>query len=101
MENSAVPWGWPEDARIDLPFRSVRSGQAGGTVARPLGWIVLIAWLTAVAGFALWQWILSPETLFERVLVAGGVTGFLLLFLSVLLDRIKSYKNDKYRGVKR
>ena len=58
-------------------------------------------WLLVVAGFGLWHLWQSPEGLFEKLLVFGGLTAFGLLFLSVLIDRISSARTDRYRGVEK
>ncbi len=65
------------------------------------GWGLLGVWALAVVGFVLWQVAVEPVGLFERVLVFSGLAGGGLLFLSVLLDRLKSYKTDRYRRIER
>ena len=66
-----------------------------------VGWIVLTVWLVGVFGFALGSLWSDTQSLGERLLVFGGLSGVALLFLSVLLDRMKNYSTDRYRRVKK
>ena len=43
----------------------------------------------------------SDEPLAGKLIVFGGWTGFGLLFLGVLLDRLKAMKTDRYREVEK
>ena len=43
----------------------------------------------------------SDEALVEKLIVFGGWTGFGLLFVGVLLDRLKAMKTDRYREVEK
>ena len=67
--------------------------------SRGLGWLLLIVWIVAVAGFAFWQVATGPESLLVKTLVFGGVSGVVLLFLSILVDRLRTLPGDRYRGV--
>ncbi len=71
---------------------------AGGFMRR-LGWLIVIIWAVLTVGFTLWQIAASPENLLIKVLIFGGLSGFTLLFISVVLDRLKAAKNDPYRKV--
>lgn len=73
----------------------------GSFISRSLGWALAIVWLVTVSGYALWQLWISPEDLFEKLLVFGGLSAVGLLFLSVLLDRIRTAKTDRYREVEK
>ena len=44
--------------------------------------------------------IVDPGEL-ETLLKIGFYGGGLLVFLSVLIDRLKTYKTDRYRGVEK
>jgi predicted anti-sigma-YlaC factor YlaD len=68
---------------------------------RGLGWILGIVWLITISVFGLWQLWQSPESLFEKLLIFGGITAFVLLLISVLADRIRSSRTDRYREVKK
>jgi anti-sigma factor RsiW len=68
---------------------------------RGFGWILGIVWIFTVTAFGLWQFWRAPDSLFEKLLVFGGITAFALLFISVLVDRIKTARTDRYREVKK
>ncbi len=78
-----------------------RPKSAGSGLLRGAGWVLLIVWLVAVTAFGLWQWITHPATLWERFLVFAGVSGLVLLFLSVLFDRLRDAKTDRYRRIEK
>jgi hypothetical protein len=68
---------------------------------RSFGWLFVVIWLVGVGAFGLWQFITSPENLLEKLLAVGAVGGFALLFLSILLDRLRDLKTDRYRRVRK
>jgi len=69
--------------------------------SRSIGWTIMIAWLIVVSGFALWRFLSSTGDPLEIFLVLGLPGAFVLLFLSVLIDRIRDLKTDRYRGIQR
>lgn len=69
--------------------------------SRSLGWILICTWLLVVTGLALWRFLSQTGDPIEIFLVLGLPGGFLLLFVSVLLDRLRSLPNDRYRNVHR
>jgi hypothetical protein len=66
-----------------------------------VGWSFLIVWAAVVAGYGLWQFWTSDEGLFEKLWVFVPVSGFVLLFASVLIDRLNVLKTDRYREVQK
>ena len=86
----------PNDAQWDERPQSLASG-----LSRGLGWIMGVIWLAVTSGYGLWLAWAGTEGLFERLLVFGGVSAMVLLFLSVLLDRIRTSKSDRYREVEK
>ena len=69
-------------------------------VSQGLGWSVLLVWLVVTTGYTLYQYASSPtEPLFEKILVFSLFLGFGLLFLSVLSQRVRERRTDRYRGV--
>jgi predicted anti-sigma-YlaC factor YlaD len=75
-----------------------------GTVSaasRGLGWILAVVWLLATVGYALYEVATGPENLFGKLIVFGGVAAFALLLLSVLIDRIRAARTDRYSEVQR
>ena len=70
-------------------------------VARGTGWIIAIVWAVFFAGYALWQFWQGSANLVERLLVFGGLSAVVLLFASVLLDRLRATRTDPYREVEK
>jgi hypothetical protein len=68
-------------------------------LTRGLGWLVAILWAVAVSGYGLYHLWTGTEDLVEKLLVFGGIAAAALLFLSVLLDRLRVLKTDRYREV--
>lgn len=68
---------------------------------RNLGWTVMLLWIGGLAAYAMWQLATHPEDLVEGLIVFGVLFGFGLVFLSVLIDRLKSLKTDRYRRVRK
>ena len=84
------PDTWPE-----LPKTTI------GRLSRSFGCLLLGAWLVVVSGLAVWRlWTQNGDPL-ELFLVLGLPGAFVLLFLSVLLDRLQELKTDPYRDVHR
>lgn len=73
----------------------------GSLISRSLGWGLAVVWLVTITGYGLWQFWTSPEGLFEKLLVFGGLSALGLLFFSVLLDRVRTAKTDRYREVEK
>jgi anti-sigma factor RsiW len=68
-------------------------------LSRGLGWLLLAVWLVATAGYGLWQLAVSPQSPWVKLGVFGALTGLALLFLSVLVDRLRTAPGDRYRRV--
>ena len=89
-----------ETPRDDQWSEVPRSG-ASWTLSR-VGWMLVIMWLVGVGGYALWEvWTSVDEPLGRRLVIFSGVFGLALLFLSVLLDRLRAFKTDRYREVQK
>ena len=86
----------PEDDQWDERSRGSASG-----LAFKAGWVLLVIWAVGIAGFALGEAWEGTATLTEKLLVFGGISGAALLVLSVVLDRLKARKTDRYRGVQK
>ena len=72
-----------------------------GRFSRSMGWVTIIAWLLVVSGLALWRFLTATGDPLEIFLVLGLPGGLLLLFVSVLMDRLRELKTDRYTGVHR
>jgi anti-sigma factor RsiW len=69
---------------------------------RSLGWVILIVWSVMTAAYAGFQFAVSPnEPMIQKVLVFGLFLGIALLFLSVLSERIRESRTDRYKGVQK
>ena len=86
----------PDDTQWD---EAPRGGLSG--FFRNFGWMILLAWLVGVGGYALWQMATETEDLIASLIVFSMWLGFGLVFLSVLIDRLKTRKTDRYRRVKK
>jgi predicted anti-sigma-YlaC factor YlaD len=86
----------PNDTQWDERPRGLADGALRG-----LGWIALVAWLVLVCAFGAWTVWTEAEGVLERIMIFGGVSAFVLLFLSVLVDRLRTARGDRYREVKR
>jgi predicted anti-sigma-YlaC factor YlaD len=69
--------------------------------SRSLGWLVVVSWLAVVSVLALWRLLSQAGDPLEVFVVLGLPGGFVMLFASVLLDRLRDLKTDRYRGVLR
>ena len=71
-------------------------------ISRGAGWLVLIVWSIVTAGYSLFQLATSPnEPIFEKILVFGLFLGLGLVFLSVLFERLRESRTDRYKGVQK
>lgn len=84
----------PEDRQWDE-----RPQGPASLLARGAGWVLVLAWAVAMVAFGLWQLGSGPRSFLVTLLACGAVGGFGLLFLSVLLDRVRAARTDRYRRV--
>lgn len=71
-------------------------------VSRGIGWLILIVWAIFTSGYALFHLATAPdEPLIEKIIVFGLFLGLGLLFLSVLSERLREARSDRYRGIQR
>ncbi len=69
-------------------------------LSRGFGWAVLCVWVASLTFYGLWEVATAPdEPLTDKLLVFGFFLGVALLFLSVLIERIREGRTDKYKGV--
>ncbi|MCD6117336.1 zf-HC2 domain-containing protein [bacterium] len=93
----------------DLTFQSVhdkeldriwkqpysRLSKVSGLALVIASWVVLVGYSV----FAMFRESSEPKAV--QIAIAASIIGFVVLLLSVLRDRIKSYKTDPYKEVKR
>lgn len=68
-------------------------------LSRGLGWLLLVIWLVGMTGLVVGHLWSDEMPLGEKLLIFGGITGIVLLFVSVLLDRLRILRTDPYRRV--
>ncbi len=67
-----------------------------------LGWSLVIAGAAISFVLAIWGiWTNEALPIWQRGVILGSLLGFVLLFLSVLWRRVRSYPLDPYRHVER
>jgi anti-sigma factor RsiW len=74
---------------------------AASWLAFGLGWTFLIAWISIVGGYALWEFWTSEGPIAGKLLAFAPASAVALLFLSVLIDRFKAMRTDPYRKVQK
>ena len=68
--------------------------------SRDLGWLLGIGGGVLLAGYATYEFATDDSTAaLVKVAVAGIFGGMALLLLSVLIDRLRARKSDKYKDV--
>lgn len=90
--------------RFELPADDQWNEAPRGLASRlsfRLGWTLLLLWAVGMAGLAVGHLWASEMPLGEKLLLFGGSSGAVLLFLSVLIDRLKTQRDDPYRRVQR
>lgn len=69
---------------------------------RGIGWLLFIAGLAAVTIFGAYEFTVDPGVkAVEKVTVLAVVLGIVFLFVSVLHERIRASKTDKYKEIER
>lgn len=69
---------------------------------RRLGWLLVILGLAGWAGYAAWLFVTDPATAtWQKLLTGAVIIGGVLLFVSVLRQRLLELPHDRYRRVKR
>lgn len=70
-------------------------------ISRGLGWVVLSVWSVVTVAYACYEYFSAPaEPIFQKILVFALLVGLGLLFLSVLSERIRDSRTDRYKGVR-
>ncbi len=90
--------------RFELPADDQWNEAPRGLASRlsfGLGWVVLLVWAVGMLGVALGHLWSGDMPLTEKLLIFGGLSGGALLALSVLIDRLKTWRKDPYRRVEK
>ena len=86
----------PADDQWDETPRGLASRLSFG-----LGWFVLLAWAVGMLGLLVGHLWTAELPLIAKLLLFGGGSGAALLLLSVVIDRLKTLRNDPYRKVQK
>jgi len=69
---------------------------------RRFGWLIVTAWVTISAAYGIYEYASSPgEPLLQKVAVFSLILGIAMLFLSVLLERVREAKTDRYKRIQK
>jgi predicted anti-sigma-YlaC factor YlaD len=68
---------------------------------RNAGLLVGLAWLVGMTMWLIWELAQDPDALIGLLLVGGFLVSACLLLASVLIDRRRAMKNDKYTKVQK
>ncbi|HHD82915.1 MAG TPA: hypothetical protein ENK92_02295 [Bacteroidetes bacterium] len=93
----------------DLTFESVHDKdldrmwkQPYSRLSKLSGLILVIAGWVVMLGYSIFVMFRdSTEPKMIQIAIAASITGFIILLASAVRDRIKSYKTDPYKEVKR
>lgn len=70
-------------------------------IARAFGWVGVLGAAGAVAGVGTWELVTAPFGILPKLVACAAVFGLGSLFLSVLLDHLRSLPHDRYRRVEK
>lgn len=73
----------------------------GSLWIRRLGWVLIAVWMLGAGWLAVQGFIEGSAAWYEKALIVILAGGPLLLFLSVVLDRLRALKTDRYGRVER
>ncbi len=96
-ELSAVSYYGPADNELDRIWKSPfsRFTRNSGLLLVIIGWVALII-------YALYEFLTTDtEPALPKIATIGIIIGLVVLLLTVLRDRIRAFKTDPYKEVKR
>ena len=87
----------PEDTQWDESPRTMASKMFHNS-----SWVLGLLWIVGLAAYLIWQVGTDAQSSrFEGLIALGLLAAFGLAFLSTLIDRAQTRKNDPYRKVKK
>lgn len=91
------PFKEPEDEILEKLWKSPYT-----RFTRNAGIVMVLAGYLCLTGYAFYEFIINKkETVLPKIAIAALVIGFLILLFSVIRERMKTYKKDIYKEVKR
>lgn len=95
--SSEISFTKPSDETMDSYWANISS-----RLSRGGGWIFLIIGSVILIIYAIYRFAIDPSVhSLVKVTIAAIVIGIVLLFISVLLERIRDLKTDRYRGIEK
>ncbi len=95
--SSEISFIEPPAARMESYWANISS-----RLSRGGGWIFLVAGSIILVLYAIYRFAVDPGIQsIIKITIAAIAIGIIFLFISVLIDRIKSLKTDRYRGIKK
>ena len=94
---NGVSFNEPDDEILERIWKNpfTRFSRISGFVLLFGGWVALIA-------YSVYQALIeSKEPFFSRISTSAVIIGFIVLLLSVMRERLTTFKSDKYKGVQR
>jgi anti-sigma factor RsiW len=70
-------------------------------LTRPVGWILMATGILAWVAHVVYVYVTSPAPSWEKAATSAIVIGILLLFATVIHDRVREMRTDPYRDVER
>lgn len=98
LREAALSTRFKSPAEIDWPELPQSLPSAYSRLA---GWLLVTGWVALLAVIGLGELLSGRHGWLEILLFLALPGGLVLLFFSVLLDRLKSLKTDRYCGVQR
>lgn len=93
--SSTMRFKEPNDALWDKQWQRITN-----KLTRSISWLLIIVGIVIIVGFAIYQFIQNPGVEgIVRVGIFALFIGFFLLLISLILERIKEYKTDRYKEI--
>lgn len=94
---SAISFQEPSDAVLSRVWKSPYS-----RLARNASWVMILAGYALLIGYGLFEFLTSgKEGLPAKLGFAAIALGFLILLIQLIRERVKTYKTDPYKEIKR
>jgi predicted anti-sigma-YlaC factor YlaD len=98
LDNREAAMATPFPVPLDEEWQEAPRA-TGSKGLRLAGWVLVTVFVVGAGGMAIRGLLAGEGQWFEKLLISSLLGGGTLLFLSVLLDRVKALKTDRYRGV--
>jgi hypothetical protein len=89
------------EMRTDMRAQGTVWDSVNRRLTRPVGWILFLVGLAVWVAYAVYAFITGPEAMWEKLTIGAVAIGVGMLFLSVVVDRLRDLKTDPYREIQR